>query len=77
MIPTPDELKKANDEARKTFRVCPQIGTTKYSVSFCDGQQTHRDGSPFFDLRIFKNKKSLANYVADLKSQGYAEAQMF
>jgi hypothetical protein len=57
----------------KTFRYQCGIGTAKYLVSFHDGVKTHKDGSPFFDVRIFKNKKALALFVKSLKQSGYIE----
>ncbi len=74
MTQTPDEIKKAYDKARKTFRIMFNIGKSKYVVNFCDGQKAHRDGSPFFDIRIFKNKRIMASFITDLKHQGYSEA---
>lgn len=53
------------------YRTQSGVGTAKYLVSFHDGVKTHRDGSPFYDLRIFKNKRKQAAFIADLESQGY------
>lgn len=55
----------------KVFSINHQIGHVKRSVKFHDGKKTHKDGSPFFDLRIFKNMKALNAFVKDLKSDGY------
>ena len=38
------------------FRINPQIGQVKYSISFHDGIKKHNDGSDFWDIKIFKNK---------------------
>jgi hypothetical protein len=40
----------------KQFIVNPQIGRSKYSISSYDGIKKHSDGSPFWDIQIFKNK---------------------
>jgi hypothetical protein len=40
----------------KQFRINPQIGRAKYSISACDGIKKHADGSDFWDIQIFKNK---------------------
>jgi hypothetical protein len=40
----------------KQFRINPQIGKAKYSISYQDGIKTHSDGSPFWDIEIFRNK---------------------
>lgn len=58
---------------KKTFYQMDNIGKAKYTVSKHDGVQTHNDGSPFFDIAIFKNKKKLAAYIKDLKKDGYVE----
>jgi hypothetical protein len=55
----------------KTYRVNPQIGTSKHSVSFHDGESKHKDGSEFFDLKIFKTKRQLAKFVKYLQNNGY------
>ena len=34
------------------------IGKAKYVVNFHDGKKTHKDGSKFFDIQIFSNKKN-------------------
>lgn len=57
----------------KQFKVNPQIGTARHSVSFHDGIQTHRDGSAFFALYIFRTKRKLTVFVNKLKREGYAE----
>jgi hypothetical protein len=41
------------------------IGRSKYLVNFCTGQ-THADGSDFYDLVIFKNKKKKEAFVTAL-----------
>jgi hypothetical protein len=57
----------------KRFKILYNIGKSKYAVSFHDGASKHRDGSDFFDLRIFKNKRSMFQFVAELCGNGYAE----
>ncbi len=58
---------------RKKYYVQENIGKVKYALSFHDGKKKNRDGSPFYDLRTFKNKKDLENEINKLKSQGYME----
>lgn len=60
--------------AAKTYYIDQRAGRVKYWVRFHDGAQTHKDGSPFFDARTFRNKPTLAAFVADLESQGYSAA---
>ena len=58
------------------YNVMTNIGKAKYVVNFWDGKKAHPDGSRFFDIKIFKNKKRMASFVADLKVQGYSEAKL-
>ena len=56
----------------KTFNVKFGVGKCKYLLSYHDGIQTHKDGSPFYDIGIFRNKKKLDEYVKGLIKKGYA-----
>lgn len=49
------------------------IGRAKYCVSFHDGISKHKDGSDFYGMRIFKNKKIMNKFLNDLKVEGYRE----
>lgn len=55
----------------KRFSIQYGIGTAKYLVSFHDGVTKNRDGSEFFGIRIFKNKKKLNIFVETLRRDGY------
>jgi hypothetical protein len=57
----------------KRFYIQNNIGKAKYVVNHHDGEKKHRDGSDFFDIKIFKNKKKLAGFVSGLRATGYAE----
>ena len=57
--------------AAKTYRDNPQIGAVRHSVSFNDGMKTHKDGSPFFDLRVFKRSKDKEAFIRGLEADGY------
>jgi len=60
------------NEGKKKFRVNPHpIGKAKYSIDFHDGKSTHKDGSPFWGINIFKNKKDLAKAIKDYTKKGY------
>ena len=60
------------NEGKKKFRVNPHpIGKAKYSIDFHDGKSTHKDGSPFWGIDIFKNKKDLAKAIKDYTKKGY------
>lgn len=47
------------------------VGRAKYVVNFHDGVKTHRDGSEFFDIAIFSNKKKMNDFIKDLQANGY------
>ena len=47
------------------------VGRAKYVVKFHDGEKEHKDGSEFYDIRIFKNMKDFKAFTNDLKTQGY------
>ena len=53
------------------------IGHAKYCVSFHDGIHKHPDGSDFYGIRIFKNKKKLNAFTNSLINNGYKERGNF
>lgn len=55
----------------KVFNEQENIGKAKYLVNFHDGVKQNKDSSPFFDLKIFKNKKKKAAFTKSLEEQGY------
>jgi len=57
----------------KLFTVMYGVGKIKYLVSFHDGIKVHRDGSPFYDVKIVKNKKDLKLFTNKLLTDGYKE----
>lgn len=57
----------------KTFYVMYNIGKVKYVVCFHDGIKTHKDGSPFFDIETFSNKKKVKTFTDNLKMNLYNE----
>jgi hypothetical protein len=57
----------------KTYNIMYGVAKCKYLVNFHDGYKTHNDGSPFFDIKIFKNKKKLANFEKFLIQEGYVK----
>ena len=58
-------------EGKKRFKRQDGIGKAKYTISYHDGKKKHKDGSDFFDIKIFKNKKDLSDFVGTLVKQGY------
>ena len=65
---------KGIDEGKKRYNVMYGVGSSKYTVNFHDGKSKHKDGSDFFDIAIFKNKRDLAKKINDLTKQGYIYA---
>ena len=63
--------KESVNEGKKRFKRQDGIGKAKYTISYHDGKKKHKDGSDFFDIKIFKNKKDLSDFVGTLVKQGY------
>lgn len=59
----------------KRFYTQNNVGTIKYLVNYHDGNKKHRDGSDFYDIATFKNKKKCAKFVSVLVNKGYREDQ--
>jgi len=59
----------------KKYNLIDGIGTVKYLVNFHDGAKTHLDGSEFWDIRCFKNRKNRDLFVAELRKQNYINKQ--
>jgi hypothetical protein len=68
-----DGEKVAFEEGKKRFRQQDGIGKAKYTISYHDGKQKHKDGSDFFGIQIFKNKKDLETFRNALLKKGYIE----
>jgi len=60
-------------EGKKRFTQQDGIGKAKYTISYHDGKQKHKDGSDFFGIQIFKNKKDLETFRNALLKKGYIE----
>lgn len=59
-------------EAAKVYRWLT-MGRARHTVSFHDGEKSHSDGSPFFDLKIFSNAREAQKFVKSLQGEGYTE----
>ena len=57
--------------SQKKFNVQYNIGKAKYVVNFHDGVKKYEDGSDFYDIRIFNNKKDFEQFQQKLLSEGY------
>ena len=55
----------------KQYNITYNVGKVKYLVSFHDGEKKHKDGSNFYDIACFSNKKKLNKFVAELLNEGY------
>ena len=51
------------------------VGKVKYLINFHDGQKTHQDGSEFYDIEFFSNKRKLAQFEKQLINNGYMEGR--
>jgi hypothetical protein len=59
--------------SNKIFYTQYGLGKVKYAVSFHDGVKTHKDGSPFYDIRLFSNKKELYKFEQKLLKENYKD----
>jgi hypothetical protein len=57
----------------KNYYLMQNIGRAKYVVNFHDGVKKHKDGSDFYDIAIFHNKKKLVLFLKELARAGYTE----
>jgi hypothetical protein len=65
------KLKESVNEGKKRYYQQDRVGSAKYTISYHDGKKKHNDGSDFFDIQTFKNKKDLAKFVNTLHKGGY------
>jgi len=59
----------------KTFYEMENVGRARYTVNFHDGVSVHKDGSEFYALRIFSNRKAKDAFTKQLRADGYREAK--
>jgi hypothetical protein len=57
----------------KLFYQQDGIGKVRYVINYYDGVQRHPDGSPFYGIYTFQNKKALMLCRAELLREGYVE----
>jgi len=50
------------------YNIQYNIGKAKYVVSYYDGIKKHRDGSEFWDIKIFNNKKEMSKFIKNIES---------
>jgi len=56
----------------KDYYLQMNIGKSKYVVNYCDGIKTHKDGSRFYDIAIFRNKNKTETFMKELSDKGYS-----
>lgn len=57
----------------KAFCYRQNVGKSRHVISHHDGEKTHKDGSPFFDVAIFGRKRDAEKFMESLRVAGYAE----
>lgn len=62
-------------KSSKGYYLSENIGRSRYVVNFHDGVKTHKDGSPFYDIEVFSNKKNAEGFMKDLVRKGYKEGR--
>ena len=65
------------NEGKKRFYQQDGIGKAKYTISYHDGKQKHKDGSDFYGIKTFRNKQDLEKFRAELLKKGYREDSGF
>jgi hypothetical protein len=56
----------------KKYRIMYNVGKVKYLVNYHDGTKFHKDGSEFFDIATFSNKRKFIKFVKELNELGYS-----
>ena len=57
----------------KQFNTMYNVGRAKYVINHHDGKDTHKDGSPFFGIYTFRNKRKFEAKKKELIRAGYIE----
>ena len=60
-------------DGRKFYNTMYGTGKSKYVVNFHDGVSTHKDGSAFYSIALFSNKRAFAKFIRSLEKDGYKE----
>ena len=56
---------------RKAYHEQFNIGKAKYCVSYHDGKDRHKDGSPFYGISTSQNKKGHEAFIKALEKDGW------
>ena len=57
----------------KEFNLMFNVGMAKYVINYHDGKKFHNDGSRFFDILLFRNKRKFEKTIKTLLMDGYVE----
>lgn len=57
------------------YKIDYNIGKVKYLVSYSNGTKKHKDGSEFWDIACFSNKKKMEKFVNQLFVKELKEGQ--
>lgn len=68
-----EKMAKGGETSTKNFKTMMNVGKSKYVINYHNGEKTHKDGSPFYDLDIFKNKKDFEARKKKLIADGYKQ----
>lgn len=71
------KIKKNPLSGKKLYYIQYNVGKAKYAVNFHDGIKKHKDGSAFYDIRIFHNKKDFKKFEQHLLKTGYTYRSAF
>ena len=61
----------------KRYHLMFNVGTVKYLVCFHNGTDFYPDGSPFFHIQSFSNKKNLKCFIDTLNKEGFSETGFY
>lgn len=67
------QLTISDKKVNKVFNTRFNIGKAKYVINFHDGIKTHADGSPFFEIECFSNKKKFLDAKKEMVKNGFLE----
>jgi len=57
----------------KKYSIQYNIGSAKYVINYHDGVDKHKDGSEFWGIILFNNKRKFNKRIAELQKEGYIE----
>lgn len=67
------KLTVSEEKLNKVFNTRFNIGKAKYVINSHDGIKTHADGSPFFEIECFSNKKKFLSAKKEMVENGFLE----